>query len=101
MQNRFQIPNGQKSLDRDKYKHINIDIEFQQIPLRCTVHALYIELLIDLHSNSTLHCKACTSSPPVAQNFKKVPKTRLKYNCAHLRSTKESLTFEYLDISFL
>ena len=28
-------------------------------------------------------------------------KTRLTYNCAHLRSTKESLTFEYLDISFL
>ena len=27
--------------------------------------------------------------------------TRLTYNCAHLRSTKESLTFEYLDISFL
>ena len=28
-------------------------------------------------------------------------RTRLTYNCAHLRSTKESLTFEYLDISFL
>ena len=27
--------------------------------------------------------------------------TRLTYNCAHLRSTKESLTFEYLDILFL
>ena len=27
-------------------------------------------------------------------------KIRLRYNCAHLRSTKESLTFEYLDISF-
>ena len=27
--------------------------------------------------------------------------TRLMYNCAHLRSTKESLTFEYLDILFL
>ena len=26
--------------------------------------------------------------------------TRLTYNCAHLRSTKESLTFEYLDISW-
>ena len=24
-------------------------------------------------------------------------KTRLMYNCAHLRSTKESLTFEYFD----
>ena len=24
-------------------------------------------------------------------------KTRLTYNCAHLRSTKESLIFEYLD----
>ena len=28
-------------------------------------------------------------------------RTRLTYNCAHLRSTKESLTFEYLDILFL
>jgi len=27
--------------------------------------------------------------------------TRLTYNCAHLRLTKESLTFEYFDISFL
>ena len=27
--------------------------------------------------------------------------TRLTYNCAHLRSTKEILTFEYCDISFL
>ena len=27
--------------------------------------------------------------------------TRLTYNCAHFRSTKESLTFEYLDILFL
>ena len=27
--------------------------------------------------------------------------TRLTYNCAHLRSTEESLTFEYLDILFL
>ena len=27
--------------------------------------------------------------------------TRLTYDCAHLWSTKESLTFEYLDISFL
>ena len=27
--------------------------------------------------------------------------TRLMYNCAHLRSTKESLTFEYLDKLFL
>ena len=26
--------------------------------------------------------------------------TRLTYNCAHLRSTKESLTFEYLDITW-
>ena len=26
--------------------------------------------------------------------------TRLTFNCAHLRSRKESLTFEYLDISF-
>ena len=50
MQNRFQIPNGQKSLDRNKYKYLNIEIEFQQIPLRCTVHALYIELLIDLRN---------------------------------------------------
>ena len=25
-------------------------------------------------------------------------KTRLTYNCAHLRSTKESLMFEYFDI---
>ena len=24
-------------------------------------------------------------------------RTRLTYNCAHLRSTKESLTFEYFD----
>ena len=30
-----------------------------------------------------------------------VCQTRLSYNCAHLRSTKESLTFEYLDIIFL
>ena len=28
-------------------------------------------------------------------------RTRLTYNCAHLRSKKESLTFEYLDILFL
>ena len=27
--------------------------------------------------------------------------TRLMYNCAHLRSTKESLIFEYLDVLFL
>ena len=27
-------------------------------------------------------------------------KTRLTYNCAHLRSTKESLTIEYLRIIF-
>ena len=27
-------------------------------------------------------------------------KTRLTYNCAHLRSTKESLMFEYFDIYF-
>ena len=26
--------------------------------------------------------------------------TRLTYNCAHLRSTKESLMFEYFDIYF-
>ena len=28
-------------------------------------------------------------------------RTRLTYNCAHLRSTKESLIFEYFDIYFL
>ena len=28
-----------------------------------------------------------------------IAQTRLSYNCAHLRSTKESLPFEYLDIS--
>ena len=28
-------------------------------------------------------------------------RTRLTYNCAHLRSTKESLTFKYLDIMAL
>ena len=28
---------------------------------------------------------------------KKPFKTRLTYNCAHLRSTKESLTFKYFD----
>ena len=27
-------------------------------------------------------------------------RTRLTYNCAHLRSTKESLMFEYFDIYF-
>ena len=30
------------------------------------------------------------------QEYTKIIKTRLTYNCAHLRSTKESLTIEYL-----
>ena len=30
-------------------------------------------------------------------SLKKVTKTRLKFNCAHLRLTKESLTFKYFD----
>ena len=33
--------------------------------------------------------------------LKRVTETRLSYNCAHLRLTKESLTIEYLRIIFL
>ena len=41
--------------------------------------------------------------PSILQSWKKFTdkKTRLTYNWAHLRSTKKSLTFEYLDIFFL
>jgi len=38
----------------------------------------------------------CSKSEPNI-SLKKVTKTRLKFNCAHLRSTKESLTFKYFD----
>ena len=32
----------------------------------------------------------------ISNHYQKKRKTRLTYNCAHLRSTKESLTIEYL-----
>ena len=38
----------------------------------------------------------CSKSEPNI-SLKKVTKTRLKFNCAHLRSTKESLTSKYFD----
>ena len=34
---------------------------------------------------------------PNVRNLVMASKTRLTYNCAHLRSTKENLTFEYLE----
>ena len=38
------------------------------------------------------HLLICNKS---AQIHKYIKQTRLTYNCAHLRSTKESLTFEF------
>ena len=38
---------------------------------------------------------------PMQINIENILETRLTYNSAHLRPTKESLTFEYLDILFL
>ena len=32
----------------------------------------------------------------IGKEYRKKDQTRLTYNCAHLRSTKESLTIEYL-----
>ena len=57
MQNRFQIPNGQKSLDRNKYKYINIEIEFLDM----------VSKMPDLHPN--LRRKKCKKRKFFIVNF--------------------------------
>ena len=45
-------------------------------------------------------CYAIEDIPPEEVVNKQIFQTRLTYNCAHLKSTKESLTIEYLRIVF-
>ena len=48
-------------------------------------------------ANISKYCKYIRISPDVSQKYHKYIKTRLMYNCAHLRSTKGSLTIEYFE----
>ena len=50
---------------------------------------------------TNLHTHMLTHTEVRPVNCDQCIKTRLTYNCAHLRSTKESLIFEYFDIYFL
>ena len=63
-------------------------------------NGLFVDLLgfiLQVFSNADDHGPLAT----LASSFPKKVKTRLTYNFAHLRSTKESLTIEYFEKKFI
>ena len=77
----------EKNIEELKKKHIggnNLDNDFGSNPLTN-------------HNNCTMICSTMLTILKMLTLLKRegVKKTRLTYNCAHLRLTKESLTVEF------
>ena len=62
----------------------------------CVIHVFFSNCLFTSRPGSHFVCSSFTSMKiRLLKLEKNIARTRLTYNCAHLRSTKESLILEY------